>query len=79
VIVSKREEPVYKNDEPQPGQSPEEFNALRASENLSAYHLVDPIYNTASSTPASVEISESSATVSVDVGQAVHIAIKESK
>jgi hypothetical protein len=79
VIVSKREEPVSKYKEPQPGQSPEEFQALRNSEKLTAYHLVDPAYNAASSTPASVEISENAPKASIDVGKAVHIEIKETK
>lgn len=79
VTVSKREEPQFKNQEPAPGQSDEEFMAARAAENVSAHQLVALKYGKSGTTDLSVAISKESPAASVDVGTSVRIPIQESK
>lgn len=79
VVVNKREEPVSKYHTTAPGQTEEEFKALKAAEDLTAYELVDKKFGSAATTDAIVEFSEAKANATVDVGQAVRIKINESK
>lgn len=78
VIVNKYERPESKYQNPTPGQSEDDFKALKESEDLTAYELVDPKYGKADTSDAIVEITDASPTASVDVGDPVRIKLEES-